>query len=621
MTLNPFETNACWKQNAQLLLQFQPRAFHILQQTPIPHNQLQVTQATDHSPNLSIRFTNGQTATLHDPQSPWHEAQRWVDALKKPIEQQTHFVLLGMGMGYPFFELFKRCAPSSRFWIVEPEPAFMKYALHCMDFSHAIQSERVHFLPGAKIEDVISALFNGEYANPIKAKGVQMLVPPYAQKIYSTYKQQLANQLSEKIQIEGLKFRTGEIQGRQILKNIIHNLPSLFQGAPWQRLLGAFAKKPAFIIAAGPSLEPYLHELYPLQDNALLIAVDTAHPILLRHGIHADLVVSLDFTELNAKHFDTIHHDQTLLLAYPGIDPAICQQYEGQTYFFDHVGNIHYNTSASPFLSSLTSLGPLGQLISYGSTSHSAYHAAQQMGCDPILFVGQDLAFPHNQWYAPGSMQLQLNQPDREEEEYLKVEANDGSLVQTSGLYKTYLDGFTELIQATKGHVINTSPHGAKIKGTKWMNFDKAIEHLPTTPIDKSKLQSKLSPSLDSQQEASLVQLKQWKERCLRLRPQLHILYQSLEQLNPQSPQFHPHMLNIMKDFISLAQQEPTVMHLCSSLCSRSTTAMLGELGNTNLFSGSTPQHNQEAQSRVVSLFQEFDNALEIHAQLLSELS
>lgn len=439
-----------------------------------------------------------------------------------------------------------------------------------------------------------------------------------AAKLYSNFIKSIQQQIHEALQMKGLKFRTSEKQGKEIWQNCINNLPYVFNGTPVLRLLNQAAGLPALVIAPGPSLEEALPIIRQIQQQVLLITVDTAHRILHKHHIHSDLVVALDFTELNVKHFDSIENDPAHLVAFPGVNPQIPAKYEGRSFFYEHAGNVHYEPGATLLFRALKTLGPLGQIISYGSTAHAAYHLARLMGCTPIILVGNDLAFPNNKRYASGAMQEELKLTD-EQSEMIEVIANDESKTYTRGIYKTYLFDFDPLIADTAGNVLNTSLQGAKIKHAPYQSLSEIANHLPAKPIDKSFIAKAAKPVLQQQKTLCLQEMNQLANLCLETREQLRPVAKQIRYLDPSDLNFKQTMLQSMKAFLSINQTHKgfPILDLASSLCSRSIISIMGQFGDVGLFGGDTPEKNQVAINRCNDLFKDLDQALEFIAKEL----
>ncbi len=601
--------NAFWRINIDALQRRDSTLAGRLRTATVRMDEFIFARAADGSPVLGLKAPDGQRIALNDPANPEGDADRWIQERADQCLKGAHVMLVGFGAGYHALSMFQQSDENTYIWIVEPNPAVLKAAFHLRDFSDLIEAQRIRFVSGLPEEEIARLPFNGITSNRMRAQGIRLMYTPTAGQLYGAFLQRLAKAIAEAIQLEGLKFRTSQIQGKRILENVSSNLSYILQGAPCLRLDGKAAGIPALIIAPGPSLEEALPLIQAVKDRALLITVDTAHRILLREGIQSDLVVSLDFTELNAKHFEGIDEDDACLVAFPGIESIILKQYAERSFFFTH--------NADHLLPALRSLGPLGSLKSYGSTAHAAYHIARLMGCAPIVLIGNDLAFPSERWYTDGAMQNDLDQPEREEEELLEVPSNNGGTVKTNGLYKVYLDTFTVLIQETAGAVVNTSPHGAVISSCQWMTLENALAEFPQTTIDRSFLRKALRPTLAFQRENVRNDLHALRDTCRNVHTRLTKYIKRVEALNPSSKNFSTGLRDAITQFVAMLDRDNQACSLCTPLCPRSTVALFGQLDNESILGGDTPQKNQAALERFLELVNDFGSALRVNSKAL----
>ena len=109
--------------------------------------------------------------------------------------------------------------------------------------------------------------------------------------------------------------------------------------------------------------------------------------------------------------------------------------------------------------------------------------AAIRMGCDPIVFVGQDLSFSDGHSHAAG-----VEKRLKVERTPCTVESVDGSRIPTSSVLLWFRRWIEDRIAREPGRTfINVSQTGARIKGTQEMPLEEAIK-LCTTLIDKAPL-------------------------------------------------------------------------------------------------------------------------------------
>ena len=138
-----------------------------------------------------------------------------------------------------------------------------------------------------------------------------------------------------------------------------------------------------------------------------------------------------------------------------------------------------------------------GSLISGGSVSTAAYDLAEQMGCNPIILAGQDLAYSDERIHIRGTTGEQIweNTANRitpvsrsmagflQRNKTVEITAYGGEgTVWSDRKFLTFLWWFEKRFAAhNEVTVINATEGGARIKGTQEQNLADVIASLPET--------------------------------------------------------------------------------------------------------------------------------------------
>ncbi len=226
------------------------------------------------------------------------------------------------------------------------------------------------------------------------------------------------------------------------LLNTLRNLSTIAAEGDAATLVDLFRGRPAVLVAAGPSLDQNLPAIAAHRDRVVLVAVDTALRPLLAAGLAPDLVVALDPSDANASHLvDLPPCPRTWLVAEGSLDPEAFGHFAGRTHVF-RVADHH----PWPWLRQVGEGRHL--LRAWGSVLTTAFDLALQMGCDPIVFTGADLAFTGGRPYARGTTF---------EEEWRRARAWGDSL-ETSWAQR--LAAWPDTFEAdVHGRRARTSPH------------------------------------------------------------------------------------------------------------------------------------------------------------------
>ncbi len=177
--------------------------------------------------------------------------------------------------------------------------------------------------------------------------------------------------------------------------NFLTNLPEIKRNPGVVVLAKKFLDLPAIVVGAGPSLDKNIYLLKQVKDKAVIIACDAALKSLLEQDIFPSLVVCLDPQEEITKFITGISHQGMTLVAPTIVHPQVLKVWKSKIVFYNqHAPDI-------PILSEIQNkFQQVGALTPGGSVLSVAYHLAFEMGCSPIIFLGQDLSYPHSKTYS-----------------------------------------------------------------------------------------------------------------------------------------------------------------------------------------------------------------------------
>jgi hypothetical protein len=209
-----------------------------------------------------------------------------------------------------------------------------------------------------------------------------------------------------------------------------------------------------------------------------------------------------------------------------------------------------------------------GGLPAGATVAHLAFYLARYLGCDPIIFVGQDLAFTGHVFYIPGvevhqtwrSEFNRFNTLESKEWERIarngpvlrKIVGNDGEPVYSDELLFTYLEQFERDFAGCSARIINATEGGARIRGSEAMPLRDALDTYCTKPLPAAALQDLHRPNHAGQHVAKLPavraqladrveEIQQLEDTC---RAMLRLLCQ-LEQLTGDAARFNRKLIEV----------------------------------------------------------------------------
>jgi len=451
------------------------------------------------------------------------------------LEHQC-FLIAGVGLGYHVAELERRFLRP--FLIVaEDDPALIKAALCISDLAAPLRDRRLTFLTRPDKSQVHERL---RPILPLLMLGLRFVTPPYAKRYHAAFQVQVSALLRDFVAYGRLQIFSVVRNARTTCQNVAFNLPA-YLGNPGVEVLADRARGyPAILVAAGPSLARNIHLLPGLRRHAVIIAVQTVFRTLLEQGCPPHFVTSLDYHEISAQFFrDITDFSQTILVAEPKVTWHVPDAYRGRMHLL-----------YSGFLADLLrDAAPARGKLRAGSTvAHLAFYLAEHLGCDPIILVGQDLAFADGLYYPPGMQIERIWRPElsrfvtvemKQWERIISSRANlhvvkdiHGRDVYTDDQLFTYAEQFQSDILASDRRVIHATEGGMRLQGTEVMTLREAAERFCRRMLPGDLFAAEHAPPPPDLKERALAELDRRLEELREIREIAVETQQILERLS-----------------------------------------------------------------------------------------
>jgi hypothetical protein len=431
---------------------------------------------------LALTSASGRSVQLHSRYDPQAEATRLVSGLT--VQDRFIFYVHGIGLGHHLRAAFDRVSDEAKLFVFEPDLRLLRTALAATDLSKLIQSRRVAFVVRADKADITQRLT--PHLAMFAAGTVTLDHPPSLQ-LNPTFHGQVKQLLDEFASFARTTINTFVLNSSRTAENIARNL-AWYVGTPCiSRLKDRFRGRPAVIVSAGPSLRKNKHLLPKVQDKAVLIAVQTTLQPLTQAWIEPHFVTSLDYHDISARFYENLPAGRKLkteLVAEPKATDLVFRMLNGNATL---LGN--------PFAESLLrEVKPgKGTLKSGATVAHLAYYLAEHLGCNPIIFLGQDLGFSDGLCYAPGTSYEDVWRPEfgrfctpemkqwdqivRERFILRRIPDHQGRPMYTEERLFTYLTQFERDFLQSDRTIIDATEGGAFKRGAKPMTFADAISN------------------------------------------------------------------------------------------------------------------------------------------------
>ncbi len=276
---------------------------------------------------------------------------------------------------------------------------------------------------------------------------------------------------------------TESLYAHKLRVNLLRNIKcwhgSFFAGG----LKGKFIGVPAVICGAGPSLQSSIPLLKGLEDRALIIAGGSTIAALSNQGVHPHLGIALDPNQEEFGRLKIASAYQMPLIYATRLQPDVFNAINGEKlYLISETGGPLEHHFEKQMGIEGDPVGPeLG--VEAFSVTTLAIAMAVEMGCNPILLDGVDLAYTGMQRYAEGilpSSQVntsQLRSQKKASERMLKRQNIHGHYVHT--LVKWVME--SECIGSyakvnPKTRFINVSQGGIGFPGIPNISLSSAME-------------------------------------------------------------------------------------------------------------------------------------------------
>lgn len=230
-------------------------------------------------------------------------------------------------------------------------------------------------------------------------------------------------------------------------------------------LFSRYRNQPLYLVSAGPSLDKNIHELSRVKDKGIILSVGRAVRSLLVAGIIPDYIIITDPADfLYDMQLKGLNIDIPIIILST-CDKNVMLNYKGFKYIALQQGYSNAEQYAKTKDYSLVKTG--------GSVATTGLDISIRMGCNPIIFVGQDLAFTENKTHSKETFSEDVINS------YTLRDVVDvyGSTVQTSINLYSYLRWIQNRISEEKQiEFIDATEGGARIKGTKVMKLSEVID-------------------------------------------------------------------------------------------------------------------------------------------------
>ncbi|WP_052852978.1 motility associated factor glycosyltransferase family protein [Campylobacter jejuni] len=376
---------------------------------------------------------------------------------------------------------------------------------HILDFSSELQSARLMVLNTNKLEIQ-------DYNELCSSKPFFQFSRIYFLELMSHYYErfhedvlELNKKLAENFKNSIVSHGNDPLDALQGIEQFVYNLPQMITHPSYKELLSKRkgVSDTAIIVSTGPSLTKQLPLLKKYANKATIFCADSSYPILAKHGIKPDYVLSLERIPLTSEFFnnDFGEFDKDILFVLKSyVHPHTTK------YLQKNNRNFMLVSTYASFIQYLK-LDYFGYFNMGKSVANMSYLLTEYLNYKNIILIGQDLAyakdgFSHTKDYK--NLDKHEGHFQRDKGKFQCLAYGGNGKVESSEIWTMFrlifendINYFQKLFNIT---TYNCTEGGARIEGTIEKPFLWACENLLDKDLNKPF--EKLEPlSLNKQNE------------------------------------------------------------------------------------------------------------------------
>ncbi|EGI9561104.1 motility associated factor glycosyltransferase family protein, partial [Campylobacter coli] len=339
---------------------------------------------------------------------------------------------------------------------------------HILDFSHELQSARLMILQTSSLDIEF-------FSNFCSSKPFFQFSRIYFLELMSHYYERfhedilgLNKKLAENFKNSIVSHGNDPLDALQGIEQFVYNLPQMITHPSYKELLSKRKgiSDTAIIVSTGPSLTKQLPLLKKYANKATIFCADSSYPILAKHNIKPDYVLSLERIPLTSEFFnnDFGEFDKDIVFIVKSVTHPHTIKY------------LQKNNRAFILVSTYASFIQYLKLDYFGyfnmgfSVAHMACYLSLHLNHKNIIFIGQDLAYAENGNSHPDDYQNSANYESQMYEHILTTAYGGNGKVETHHVWLMFKQNLEQDIEKIQKYldtkVYNCTEGGARIEGT-----------------------------------------------------------------------------------------------------------------------------------------------------------
>ncbi len=426
----------------------------------IPHNfQIQTTPSG--YPTLKI-----ENQWIHSTYDPRKEGKTFAQKITKGSQVMVY----GFGLGYHLESILDAIGPDGFLLTIELNPDLLSAAFSNRHLIPLATRKNFHLIFGSD-ENLVSSevsKYMTHLENKIDRGKLEILIHSPSFKVAPKGFPKLTHSIETLL----MERRVPAVFGDKEVENYFYNKPSFNHFLGVNSLFQKHSNQLGILVSAGPSLDGLIPYLSIFPKESILSCVDTALPIFKNAEISPHYIFTLDPQDISFDHFIDFNFEDSSLVFIPTANPRIVHNFSGNKFvaFKENHSSLKYEKNIAE---------EKGFTKAGGSVACLALETLIRMGCNPILLIGQDCAFPNQRNYSRNANNYdnqikevsqietlqQFGTRKNKEVKMIEVPRYDGQNVITNTILYSYLRTLEQIIQSSPHtQIYSLCSHGAAIE-------------------------------------------------------------------------------------------------------------------------------------------------------------
>ena len=376
-------------ENLNLLKNQYPAFFTAVISPDFSNPELEINELPSQPGNYSLGYGDN-LLNLHSAYDIDHEMEELFANLPATDEENQVILIFGLGYGHCLDYIKKKRIKYKRVIIFEPYNNIIQEVLKKRTIKELLGRRNV-YVHLFKLPNEMASLLIQE---TMSSRNVTILFHIAYRTLYKDlYDNVLRTFIAEKNSLN-TSIATFDYFLREWTENQLLSIQKQDQRA--SMFYKKFKNVPGIIAAAGPSLEKHFRKLRDVYDKAVIVSPGTASKILNSQNIQSHISMSIDSQKHQADIYNDFQLNSVLVGSYR-LSPEVSERFPNKVF------RVALNTEfLAKYYNEWAGMN-VDSIDDHASVASSAIDLLYNMGCNPIILLGQDLCYYDNRLYAGAS--------------------------------------------------------------------------------------------------------------------------------------------------------------------------------------------------------------------------